>query len=171
METRFSILGDHLFHRQLCLATEVLAHYIRSQPKELSVEQVSMYICHPRRSVHALCRKMARAGLLVKDPNTRNTWGLPSNWSSLTLSDVYEFVAAERATALSGTPNGELETLASNIAIHWMQAALATNQSVATQLRQFSVDKIVHCSKIPFPASPARVNSWSENEDLNVLES
>ena len=168
MDITSSIFGDQYFHRELCLVTEVLAHFLRSAPKSLSVEQVSVRVDRPVRKVRDLYRKMVQAGLLEDDAGSQHAWHMQNRRNCLTLSEVYEFVIAMRAdNRIKSACNRTSQTDDFRAQIYWMQAALAANQSVIRDLRQFSVHQIARCSTNPLPMTSVPTPFCWEKQAIN----
>ncbi|MFC7517843.1 hypothetical protein ACFQUU_22805 [Herbaspirillum sp. GCM10030257] len=153
METEKFIVGDKLLHLQLCYVTAVLSLFARVAPRSMDVEQISRRIQCPPGLTLALLRRLATAGLIVSDQEAGNKWHLPCQRREISLSNIYDFVLAEREELfVEGDIAYSEIRLDESVEIMWMQAALEINRCIASQLQDYPIFKLQHVpAKAIFP--------------------
>ncbi|MDP3795021.1 MAG: Rrf2 family transcriptional regulator [bacterium] len=149
------ILGNGTLHAQLALATKILAMLAARTPHCLTLEAFAGQTLQPARELRKLCDSLCRAELVQQ--TSRDSWTLTCTPGSTTLEDVYRAILAapgRKAAASTAAPHDNLELLLA-------QAAMAINQNIFTQLRQFTLDRLMNTAAASASSAPAAQYSTS----------
>lgn len=142
------LLGNAALHARFFATTQILAKLVSSAPRALSIAQLASETGRPARELGKLCQALGRTGMVRQDDGCQDRWRLAGEPSQVTLEDVFRCIMEEQTPRSGKTP---AQTGASDVDLLLMQAMIAINQSVSTQLRRFSLDRVKASSSAPFP--------------------
>ncbi|GIZ50717.1 hypothetical protein [Noviherbaspirillum aridicola] len=160
------LLGNAVLHARFIATTQILAKMVSRAPRALSISQLEDETGRPARELGKLCHALGRAGVLCRDGECLDRWRLAGEPSEVTLEDVFRCIVEQQTPARPGKP----EAAASEVDLLLMQAMIAINQSVSTQLRRFSLDRVRASSSAPFPL-PRRAALARGFEDEAIQDS
>jgi hypothetical protein len=152
------LLGDSALHARLCVATEVLCHFVSCAPHSLTLDQLKRQTRMPARDLMKLCATLCREQVLRPDSEQPQCWVLACETSELTLEDAFRCVVSEQSgraraakrRALAKQP--QADTIHREVDMLLMQATMGINQRVFQHLRQFSLDRLKVTAAGMFPA-------------------
>lgn len=155
------ILGNGTLHAQLALTTKILAILAAQTPHCVTLDAIAGQTLQPTRSLRKICDSLSRAELVQQ--RGRDSWVLTCTPSRLTLEDVYRAILEPAHKASGSSPDNAAQVPASrqhnNLDLLLMQAAMAINQNILTQLRQFTLDRLMNT--VPASASTAPAARYS----------
>lgn len=153
------ILGNGTLHAQLALATKILAMLAARTPHCVTLETFAGQTLQPARELRKLCDSLCRAELVQQA--RRDSWVLRCTPGCTTLEDVYRaLLAAPGRKAAAGTA-APAEPPHDNLDLLLAQAAMAVNQNILAQLRQFTLDRLMNTAAASAAAAPAAQYSTS----------
>lgn len=144
------ILGNGTLHAQLALATKILAMLAARTPHCVTLETFAGQTLQPARELRKLCDSLCRAELVQQ--TSRDSWMLACTPGRTTLEDVYRAILAapgRKAAASTAAPQAPHD----NLDLLLAQAAMAVNQNILTQLRQFTLDRLMNTAAASAPAA------------------
>lgn len=157
------ILGNGILHEQLALTTKILAMLAAQTPHGMTLDAIASQTLQPARSLRKICDSLCRAELVQQ--RGRDNWILTCTPSRLTLEDVYRAILAAPGHKDGGSPVNAPPVPApqphNNLDLLLMQAAMAVNQNIFTQLRQFTLDRLMSTISASASTAPAAQYSTS----------
>lgn len=158
------LLGNAALHARFIATTEILAKLVYRAPRAVSIAWLEAETGRSARELGKLCVALERAGVLCQDRQCGNQWRLAGEPSQVTLEDVFRAVAEQAAPARAGKTAAAVP---SDVDLLLMQAMIAINQSVSTQLRRFTLDrvKISSTPDFPLPRRAVRARGFEEEAE------
>lgn len=153
------ILGNAAVHERFRTMTDILGKLVCCAPHSVSITQLEQHTGRPAVELLKLCRSLWRASLLLPHDTMPASWQLACAPNAVTLEDVFRCVLAEPAARSKPDSKPDEDDRAhQQLDLLLMQATMSINQSIATHLRQFSLDRLHNCSSdvLPFTAYSMR---------------
>lgn len=147
------ILGNGKMHARLALATRVLAMLAAGTPHCVSLDAIAGQTLQPARELRKICDSLCRAGLARQA--SRGNWMLACTPGRLTLEDIYCAILAAPGNTPAAAPPAPAQPPHHNLDLLLMQAAMAVNQNICAQLRQFTLDRLMSAAPAGAAAAPA----------------
>ncbi|HEY8605662.1 MAG TPA: Rrf2 family transcriptional regulator [Noviherbaspirillum sp.] len=142
------LLGNAALHERFFATTEILAKMVTRAPRAISITQLEAETGRPARELGKLCHALGRAGIVRQDEQAADKWAVVGDPSQVTLEDVFRCILEQQSPTRA---EGRTERAASDVDLVVMQAMIAINQSVFTQLRRFSLDRVKASAGGSFP--------------------
>jgi DNA-binding IscR family transcriptional regulator len=158
------LLGNAALHARFFATTEILAKLVSRAPRAVSISQLEAETGRPARELARLCQALGRSGVLCQDGQCNDKWRLAGEPSEVTLEDVFRCIIEQQAPPRAGKTTPEAAA-ASDVDLLLMQAMIAINQSVSSQLRRFSLDRVKASASpvFPLPRHAARTRDFEED--------